>query len=168
MNRLDRIAFLSTGGTFNKIYNPITGQLDIETKGEALKSIAKAWLTRFEIHNIIGKDSLEMTTSDRAHIASLIKTINIEQIIIVHGTDTIDQTAHYLAAEKLNKKIVLTGSMIPFSINSIEATANLASAYGFVQGVPDTGIYIAMNGKIGTYQKIQKNKEKGLFELIEY
>jgi L-asparaginase len=162
---MKKILIINTGGTFNKIYNPITGELDIDTKNNALKSISQAWLIEFNTLNIIGKDSLEMTQKDREEILYHIKQSSYQEIIIVHGTDTMDQTAKYLAEAKLNKRIVLTGSMVPFSINSIEASVNFASAYGFLQGVQNSGVYIAMNGKIGTYLKIQKNKEKGFFEL---
>jgi len=164
---MKKVLIINTGGTFNKVYNPITGKLDIETKGESINAIAKAWLTNFELINIIGKDSLEITQEDRAKILKEVKVNTHQEIIIVHGTDTMDQTAHYLETAKLHKKIILTGSMVPFSINSIEASANLASAYGFLQGVQDSGVYIAMNGKIGTYLKIQKNKGKGFFELTK-
>ncbi len=165
---MKKVLIINTGGTFNKIYNPITGNLDIDTKGKALKSIETSWLRELEVINIIGKDSLEMTQTDRGEILNQVNLNPYQHIIIVHGTDTMDQTASYLDEGKVDKKIVLTGTMVPFSINSIEATANLASAYGFIQEVHDNGVYIAMNGKFGRYQKIQKNKEKGLFELIEY
>jgi len=164
---VQKVLIINTGGTFNKRYNPITGNLDIEPKGEALKFIAQAWLNHLEVINIIGKDSLEMTNEDRGKILDLINQTSHEDIIVVHGTDTMALTAHYLDQEKIKKRVILTGAMVPFSINPIEATANLASAYGFIQGVPNHGIYVAMNGKFGTYQKIQKNKEKGLFESIE-
>ncbi len=165
---MKKILIINTGGTFNKVYNPITGNLDIEPKGKALKMLAQTWMEPLNIINIIGKDSLEMNDQDRRSILEEIKKHPNQKIIIVHGTDTMDQTAAYLDGAKLHRTILLTGSMVPFSINPIEATANFASAYGFIQGEPDIGIYVAMNGKIGIYQKIQKNKEKGLFEPIEY
>jgi L-asparaginase len=114
---MKKILIINTGGTFNKIYNPITGELDIDTKNNALKSISQAWLIEFNTLNIIGKDSLEMTQKDREEILYHIKQSSYQEIIIVHGTDTMDQTAKYLAEAKLNKRIVLTGSMVPFSIN---------------------------------------------------
>jgi len=160
-----KILIISTGGTFNKIYNPITGNLDIDINSNALKKIAKRWLTNFEIINIIGKDSLDMTDNDREELVKLIKNMNYQNIIIVHGTDTIDKTAKYLENAKLNKKIILTGAMTPFSIDPIEATANLASAYGYQKSLKENGIYISMNGELDIYNKVIKNREKGHFEL---
>ncbi|HHD75784.1 MAG TPA: asparaginase, partial [Campylobacterales bacterium] len=57
---MKKILIINTGGTFNKVYNPITGQLDIERTGKALNAIASAWLTQFKTINIISKDSLDM------------------------------------------------------------------------------------------------------------
>ncbi len=161
---MKKILILNIGGTFNKVYNPLTGDLDIEPTGEAIKTIAQNSLTKFKIKNIIGKDSLDMTDDDREVIVHAIKKTKREHIIIVHGTDTIDQTAHSIAKERLNKKVILTGAMVPHSINPIESTFNLASAFGYLQNIQKGGVYIAMNGIVKDYKRVVKNKEKGYFE----
>jgi len=160
---MKEILIINTGGTFNKIYNPLTGELNIDVKGKALEDIAKHWLTNYKIMNIIGKDSLEMNEDDREQILQTIKNSPIENIVIIHGTDTIDKTALHLGSIK-NKTIVLTGAMVPYSINPIEATANFCSAYGFINGIEKYGIFIAMNGIVKDYKRVRKNKEKGYFE----
>jgi L-asparaginase len=160
-----KILIINTGGTFNKIYNPITGDLDIDKEGKALKDISKHWLKDFEILNIIGKDSLDMSQDDRDEISKTIKVLNYKNIIIVHGTDTIDKTAKYLAHEKLDAKLVLTGAMVPFYINPIEATANFASAYGYLQQLNEDGVYIVLNGSLDLYDKVKKNRKEGRFEV---
>ncbi len=161
---MKKILIINTGGTFNKVYNPLTGNLDIEPTGKALKSIAELWLTTFKINNIIGKDSLDMSNIDRKKIIKVIKKAKEEHIIIVHGTDTMDITAKYLDNVKLKKKIILTGAMVPYAINPIESTSNLCSAYGFIQNIHKGGVYISMNGVIKGYKRVVKNKEKGYFE----
>jgi len=161
---MKKILIISTGGTFNKVYNPISGNLDIDINSNALKEIAKYWLTEFEIINIIGKDSLDMTNIDREEILQTIQNSKYQKIVIVHGTDTIDKTAQYLDNAKIDKSIVLTGAMVPFSINPIEATANLASAFGYIKGIKQNGIFIAMNGVMGNFKKVIKNRTKGYFE----
>ena len=163
--KMKKILIINTGGTFNKIYNPLNGQLEIDTTNQALNALAKAWLINLNIINIIGKDSLDMTDEDRLLLSQTIKDSTTGHIIVIHGTDTMDKTAELLAEHNLDKKIILTGSMIPFSINPIEATANFSSAYGYISTVEETGIYISMNGKIGSFKEIIKNREKGLFEI---
>jgi len=161
---MKKILIINTGGTFNKVYNPITGKLEIETTGEALQNIEKSWLTKLDYINIIGKDSLEMNSEDREKIIKEIKSTKANNIIIIHGTDTIDKTAHSISKEYFNKLIVLTGAMVPYSINPIESALNLASAYGFIQASDKSGVYISMNGIIKDYKRVVKNKEKGYFE----
>jgi len=161
---MKKILIINTGGTFNKIYNPLTGNLEIEPKGEALKSMAKAWLTSFKINNIIGKDSLDMNNEDREVILQTIQNAKEKNIIIVHGTDTMDKTAEYINEAKLKKKVILTGAMVPYAINPIESTSNLSSAYGFLQANKKFGVFISMNGIIKDYKRVIKNKEKGYFE----
>ena len=162
---MKKILIINTGGTFNKIYNPLTGNLDIEPTGEAIKAIAKHALTEFKIKNIIGKDSLDMTDEDREVIVKAIKETKREHIIIVHGTDTMDKTAQYIAKEKIKKKkIILTGAMVPYSVNPIESTFNLSSTFGYLQNTQKGGVYISMNGIIKDYKRVVKNKEKGYFE----
>jgi len=160
-----KILIISTGGTFNKVYNPKTGNLDIDKSSHALKTIASKWLCDFEILNIIDKDSLEMTNHDRLELLSTIHQSNYHDIIIVHGTDTMDVTAEYLADAELEKSIVLTGAMIPYSIDATEATANLASAYGYLSALEKRGVFIVMNGVFGSYENVKKNRKEGRFTL---
>ncbi|MCK4441023.1 MAG: asparaginase [Sulfurovaceae bacterium] len=161
---MKKILIISTGGTFNKIYNPISGNLIIDKNSNALKEIAKHWLMDFKIINIIGKDSLDISDIDREEILQTIQNSKYQKIIIVHGTDTIDKTAKYLDNAKLDKIIVLTGAMVPFSIDPIEATANLASTCGYIKNINQNGIFIVMNGIMDNFKKVIKNRTKGYFE----
>jgi L-asparaginase len=161
---MKKILIINTGGTFNKIYNPISGDLEIEPTGEALKSIASSWITKFNIINIIGKDSLDMNDHDRELILNEVKKSSEENIIVVHGTDTMHITANHLANALLKKQIVLTGAMTPHAIKPIESACNLACAYGFIQSNEKSGVYISMNGVMEDYKRVIKNKEKGYFE----
>ena len=162
---MNKILIISTGGTFNKVYNPKTGNLDIDKTSHALKTIASKWLCEFKRINIIGKDSLEITQKDREIVVCTIREHTFDKIIVVHGTDTMDITAQYLADAKLEKSIVLTGAMVPYSIDPTEATANLASAYGYITSLEKRGIFIAMNGVLDFYEKVKKNRKLGKFKV---
>jgi len=162
---MKKILIISTGGTFNKVYKPNDGTLQIDKEALALKKIASKWLCDFEILTIVSKDSLEMTTQDRVEICNTIQQSKYQDIIIVHGTDTMDITAKYLADEKLERTIVLTGAMVPWSIDPVEATANLALAYGYINALQKKGVFIAMNGVVDSYEKVKKNRQEGRFTL---
>ena len=159
------ILIINTGGTFNKKYDRVKGELVMDTEASALKELSAHWLCKLEIINIIGKDSLEMTNHDRLELLATIHQSQYNNILIVHGTDTMDLTAEYLADADIEKKIVLTGAMVPYSISAVEATANFASAYGFLQAKAEEGVYIAMNGAVAPYDTIGKNRQEGRFEL---
>jgi hypothetical protein len=96
-----KILIISTGGTFNKIYDPIEGELVVDDTSLALKSIASKWLCEFEIINILGKDSLHMDHRDRAELLATIDQSVYYDIIVIHGTDTMDGTAEYLAEKNI-------------------------------------------------------------------
>ncbi|WP_323669112.1 asparaginase domain-containing protein [Aliarcobacter butzleri] len=162
-----KITVLNTGGTFNKRYNPLKGELEVPTDNIALEEIIQnCFNVDFEIINIISKDSLEIIDEDRDILIETIKKLENENIIVVHGTDTIDITAKYLNNRIENKKIVLTGAMVPMSIKKVEATLNFAQAIGFLNAKISNGIYISMHGAVKSYDKLLKNRILGQF-LIE-
>jgi L-asparaginase len=110
-------------------------------------------------------DSLEMTETDRAIIQRNCEMAEEDRVLITHGTDTIAKTAEYLAQNEMKKTIVLTGAMVPYAFGASDALFNLGSALAFVQAL-SPGVYIAMNGKVYTWDKVRKNKKTGFFEEI--
>lgn len=162
---MDKILLISTGGTFNKVYDPLNGRLIIDKTSSAVKEIASRWLCKFDLVNMLGKDSLEMNNHDRLELLTMISQSEYKKIIIIHGTDTMTVTAEYLADAELDKQLILTGAMVPYSINPIEATANLSSSFGYIQTLDPSGVYIVMNGLFSSYKKIKKDKQKGKFIL---
>jgi len=163
---MKKILFISTGGTFNKHYSPETGAIAIDTQASTLKELAEKWRTTFEIVTVIDKDSLEMNDRDRQTLLETVKASDAQEIIVIHGTDTMDLSAEVIAQARLPKRIVLTGAMIPYRVDKVEATANVAMAVGYLQADVDEGVYISMNGVIGKYQKVKKNRKAGYFELV--
>ena len=159
-----KITVINTGGTFNKRYNPLSGELEVPKDSLALDEIiGYCYNIDFEVSNIISKDSLEMSDVDRELIVRTIKDCKNQNIIIVHGTDTMDLTTKYLDAKINDKTIILTGAMLPISINKVEATLNFSQAIGFFNSNCESGIYISMHGSVKNYKKLVKNRELGKF-----
>ena len=161
-----KIRVFITGGTFDKEYNELTGELYF--KDTHLNEMLKLGRCRLEtkIKTLMMIDSLYMTDTKRKLILENCKKANENNIIITHGTDTMVATAHYLAKSIRNKTIVLTGAMIPFKFGSSDGLFNLGSAMAFVQILPP-GVYIAMNGKCFTWNNVRKNKKTGKFEELD-
>ncbi|OUR73915.1 asparaginase [Arcobacter sp. 31_11_sub10_T18] len=157
---------INTGGTFNKRYNPIKGQLLVPDDNVALDKILKSCHNlEIEVKNIVSKDSLDMTDLDRKLITATIKDSDSENIIIIHGTDTVDLTSAFLEKEINDKKIVFTGAMVPMSIEEVEATMNFSLALGFLSADVENGIYLAMHGVVVNHKNLKKDKSVGKFLL---
>lgn len=159
------IRIFITGGTFDKEYNMLNGQLyfkdthlhELLEKGRNLVPV--------EIRTLMMIDSLEMTPEDRELIAHQCEQCDEERIIITHGTDTMDKTAEALAKKITNKTIVLTGAMIPIKFGSSDGLFNLGSALAFAQTLPH-GVYVAMNGRYFNWDNVRKNRQTGVFEEL--
>ena len=163
-----KVTVINTGGTFNKRYNPIKGQLEVPSDNIALERIiASCHNVEFEIKNIVSKDSLDMIDSDREKICEAIKSSENDKVIIVHGTDTIHLTSELIKQRRINKKIVFTGAMVPMSIDEVEATMNFSQALGFLSADVENGTYIAMHGVVVDCSKLIKNRELGQFLIQE-
>ena len=156
---------LNTGGTFNKRYNPLTGELFVPSDNRAVETILKSLVIEIEVQGILYKDSLEMDDTDRSLLADTIDKSDEKVIIVIHGTDTMDVSAEVIARLAVQKTVVFTGAMIPFSIDPIEATANLSMAIGFACR-SCSGVYIVMQGICGQYNYVRKNRECGKFEYV--
>ena len=158
------VTIINTGGTFNKRYNPIKGQLEVPNDNIALnKIIESCHNVDFEIKNIVSKDSLDMDDTDRQTITNAVNEIVNDNIIIIHGTDTVDLTSAFLKEQVSNKKIVFTGAMVPMSIDEVEATMNFSQALGFLSADVKNGIYLAMHGVVVDASKLVKNRAEGKF-----
>ncbi len=156
------LRILATGGTFDKHYDEIAGRLTFaESHLPAVLARTRMTLaTELEVVSML--DSLEMQDTDRENIANACKQANETAIVIIHGTDTMRETAHVLGAANLAKTIVLTGAMIPYEIANSDALFNLGLACGVAQTLPH-GVYIAMNGKIFNWNQVKKNRAAGIF-----
>jgi L-asparaginase len=157
------IRIFITGGTFDKEYNELNGQLyfkdshlaDLLAMGRSRVPVA--------IRTLMMVDSLEMTDEDRELIIHQCNNCDETQIVITHGTDTMTVTAKALAQNVPGKTIILTGAMIPIKFGSSDGLFNLGSALAFAQTLP-AGVYVAMNGRYFNSDNVWKNKQTGVFE----
>lgn len=160
------IRIFITGGTFDKEYNELNGELFFkETHMHDLLELGRNKVP-VVITTLMMIDSLEMTDKDREWIVYQCNQATEGKIIITHGTDTMAETAKVLAKNISNKTIVLTGAMIPIKFGSSDGLFNLGSALAFVQTLTN-GIYVAMNGRYFNWDNVRKNKLTGRFEELK-
>jgi L-asparaginase len=159
------IKILVTGGTFDKEYMELTGDLIFKnTHIHEMLKLARCKLDA-KIRTLMMIDSLEMTEYHRNIILEKCRNSKEDKIVITHGTDTMTKTAKMLGEEIKDKTIVLTGALVPYAFGSSDGLFNLGSALAFVQALPK-GVYIVMNGKYFNYNNVRKNAVTGEFEEI--
>jgi L-asparaginase len=160
------IKLILTGGTIDKKYNELTGELDYQdTHIQMLLDQARSRVD-LEIDQLMLVDSLDMTEEQRAQIVKACIESDATQIVITHGTDTIVNTAQQLGNAMTDKTIVLVGSMVPYSFGGSDALFNVGAAITAVQ-ILEPGVYVTMNGKIFTWDNVVKNKGLGEFQSIK-
>jgi len=156
------LRILATGGTFDKHYDEIAGKLSF-ADSHLPEVIRRARLTvPVELDICMLMDSLDMDDSHRQTILAACQASSEKAIVIIHGTDTMRETAEVLGAANLGKTIVFTGAMIPYEIANSDALFNLGFACAAAQLLPP-GVHVAMNGKVFPWNDVQKNRTAGVF-----
>jgi len=163
---MEAIRIFITGGTFDKAYNELTGELFF--KDSHLPEMLKLGRCNLDVQvrTLMMIDSLHMTDDDRQIILQQCRSAPESRIVITHGTDTMVETAGVLARRVTDKTIVLTGAMIPYKFGSSDGLFNLGSALAFAQTLPP-GVYVAMNGRCFAWNRVRKNRKTGMFEEAE-
>ncbi len=146
------IRIFVTGGTFDKEYNELNGELYFkDTHLPEMLKLGRCKL-KLDLRTLMMIDSTNMTDSDREIILHNVNRIREDKILITHGTDTMAETARVLARGARDKTVVLTDGLF-----------NLGAALAFVQTLPH-GVYISMNGKYFNWDNVRKNRHTGEFE----
>jgi len=164
----DKIQIFVTGGTFDKDYNFITGQLYFkDTHLGKMFDRGRSTLD-VDIKTLMMIDSLEMTQTERDIIIYNCQKSPSNKIVITHGTDTLVESAKSLAQANIeNKTIILTGAMVPYAFGtSSDGFFNLGAALAFAQSL-EHGVYVAMNGQYFIWNEVRKNRQTGYFESLD-
>jgi L-asparaginase len=160
------IRILIAGGTIDKEYDPLTGEL-IFAKSHLSNILNQVRCkARSILEEVMLKDSLQMRREDREEILKKCVDCIEKRIIVTHGTDTMVETGRVLGTNVKGKTIVLVGAMIPYAFGASDALFNLGCAFAAVQALRQ-GVYITMNGKIFRWDNVTKNKESGEFEKLK-
>ncbi len=159
------LRIIATGGTFDKHYDELSGKLGF-AQSHLPQAITRSRITiPVVLEELPLLDSLDMQDSDRERVLAACRAAEEKAIVVVHGTDTMRETAAVLGAAALEQTIVLTGAMIPYEIANSDALFNLGFACAAAQTLP-VGVYVAMNGKVFTWDKVTKNRAAGVFQAL--
>ena len=161
-----KVRLLITGGTIDKFYNQSNGELEFDKTHfpEMVKrSRVEVDLTLEEIMLL---DSLDMVDKERDLIVDSCLSCEEDFILITHGTDTMCDTARLIGESNIDKTIVLFGAMVPYAVNNSDALFNFGCALGSLQ-LLESGVYVAMNGRVLPWDDVEKNRALGVFQSID-
>lgn len=165
----DHVHIIKMGGTiefFDPAYDAINNKLmKLDSTVESyLRNLIQPHFN-FSAEPVVEKDSRDITPEDREKLAKVIKSTSHKNIIITHGTFTMRETAQFLEKQSFeDKKIILTGSMIPLTgFSSSDAGFNLGYAVASFNSV-EPGVYISINGATFTSSDVEKNIDLLRFE----
>lgn len=171
-NEVRPLYILTTGGTIEKIYDEFEGSLqnrDTVVKNKILQKLRLPY-TDITVKQIMSKDSLNMDDQDREFILNSIKAHEKggNPIVVLHGTDTMDKTAHYCLEHhpQVSVPVVFTGAMKPLGFDDSDAPQNVVEAI-FIAHLLDKGYFATFHGKLFKVPNFRKNKQRGTFEEIE-
>jgi L-asparaginase len=158
-----KIVFIQTGGTIDKDYPRTQKGYAFEIGEPAVKRILEKARPGFDFQviSLLKKDSLDLTEKDRDRIFEACQKTDADRIVVTHGTDTVIETAKKLSRIR-NKAIVLTGAMKPERFLDSDASFNVGAAVGALN-VLDSGVYVAMNGRVLRWDKVRRDERTGRF-----
>jgi len=156
------LRIIATGGTLDKHYDEIAGTLGFGAS-HLPHAIERARMAPAPVlQQLPLLDSLDMQASDRERILHACQASPETQIVIIHGTDTMAETAAVLGPACGDKTVVLTGSMIPYEVAGSDAFFNIGFACGAARSMPP-GVYVAMNATVFAWDKVGKDRAQGIF-----
>ena len=165
--KLPNIVILATGGTIagagvsstGSAYT--SGQVKIEAMIDAVPNIRSlANLRGEQLANVGSQDMSVKVWLDLANrINELLKSKDVDGIVITHGTDTQEETAYFLnLVVKSDKPVVLTGSMRPSTALSADGPLNMYNAVALAANpkAKGYGVMVVMNDDIHAARDVKK------------
>lgn len=165
-----KVMIYTTGGTIEKSYNEFDGSLrnrESFLKDTILKRL-RLPNTHITVTEVLAKDSLDMNLADRLLIWENVKK-GIERgylIVVLHGTDTMAETARIFHSRCPNPgvPVVFTGAMRPPGFEDSDATQNVTEALLAAKIAPP-GHYVCFHGELIKVPNVEKNRERGTFQV---
>ncbi|MBT6326424.1 MAG: asparaginase [Bdellovibrionales bacterium] len=167
--RFDKVVILTTGGTIEKVYDELDGNLENRSPMVHQKILTRLRLphSKIKFFSVLNKDSQDMNDEDRNLILASIKhqLSNNTPIIVIHGTDTMAKTAEFckIALGEISVPIIFTGAMRPLGFENTDAFQNVTESL-MASKVLSPGVYIVFHGEVFDVPNVEKDKLNGTFK----
>lgn len=158
-----RVRIFSSGGTFEKVYDPVSERMSFDGTSAIPEILYAVGADHISMSLLDQVDSAEMDNAYRLGILRAICNCEEAGILLVHGTSTIIESAQFLAVAEVDKCVVLIGALRPARVQNKEAAFNVG--FGLMAAAfLSKGVYIAMNGRVFMPHEVRKDLATGRFE----
>lgn len=176
---MKQVALIFTGGTIGMELNIDShGVIPSLTPNQILESLSG--IKEFDnliVHEYSRKPSPFITNDDMKKIATLTEELlerdDVAGVVVIHGTDVLEETAFYLhCVIHSSKPVVLTGSMKNASEFGYDGVTNLVSSIKVClsEESKNKGTLVVMNDTINSALEVTKTHTMSLdtFKSIEF
>lgn len=176
---MKKVALIFTGGTIAmKVDNELHGAIPSLGPNEIVSTLSGIdEFNNLEIFEFSQKPSPSITNDDMKTIATkateFLYQDDIAGVVVVHGTDVLEETAFYLHCVLDSKKpVVLTGSMKNASELGYDGLTNLVSSIRVCLSKESfgKGVLVVLNDQINSASEVTKSHTMSLdtFKSIEF
>ena len=176
-DHLPRVTILATGGTIAGSAETAaqagytSGRLTVDAMIGAVPGLTG--IARVHGKQVVNVGSQDITFAIMTGLANrindLLGTDGVDGVVVTHGTDTMEETAHFLnLTVKSKKPVVLTGAMRPSTAISADGPLNLYNAVA-VAADPDAagrGALVVMNDRIHGAHSLTKTNTTSVETFI--
>jgi L-asparaginase len=176
---MNKVALLFTGGTIAmKVNKELHGAIPSLSPNEIISALSGIdEFNNLEVYEFSAKPSPSITPNDMKEIADItedfLKRSDILGVVIIHGTDVLEETAFYMnSVIKSKKPVVLTGSMKNASELGYDGLTNLVSSVKVCMSFYSIGkgTLVVMNDTINSATEVTKTHTMSLdtFKSVEF
>jgi L-asparaginase len=166
--KLNNVKILATGGTIAGSATSNTDTTGYQAGALAVETLIDAVPELKEVANVSGEQIANIGSNNMDNeillklakrINELLKSQDVDGIVVTHGTDTLEETAYFLnLVVKSKKPVVIVGAMRPATALSADGPLNLYNAVKIAASKESVnkGVLIALNDRVGSARFITK------------
>lgn len=168
-DHLPNIVILATGGTIAGSGQSTTASASYESATIPVNQLIHAVPELAEIAEVTGEQVFQIPSEDFTddhlvqlgkRVSSLLKSTDVDGIVITHGTDTLEETGFFLnLVIHSEKPVVMVGAMRPATALSADGALNLYNAVVLAgrETAKGKGVLISMNDEVHTARDATKS-----------
>lgn len=176
---MNKVALVFTGGTIAmKVDKELHGAIPSLSPNQIIEALSGIdEFENLEVYEFSSKPSPSITPADMKNLADIVEEYlrrsDILGVVIIHGTDVLEETAFYMnSVIKSKKPVVLTGSMKNASELGYDGLTNLVSSVKVCMSFYSIGkgTLVVMNDTINSATEVTKTHTMSLdtFKSVEF